>query len=93
MRELKSPFIYKGSTEAFETKTDNYIYKGLTVIVSYGNFSYERNQTVKADEKVLHISFSSRSSSPMAQKDINDCLDHFGIDRMLAYYAFEKKSS
>ena len=90
---MKSQFIYKGSTEAFETKTDNYIYKGLTVIVSYGNFSYERNQTVKADEKVLHISFSSRSSSPMAQKDINDCLDHFGIDRMLAYYAFEKKST
>ena len=27
---MKSPFIYKGSTEAFETKTDNYIYKGLT---------------------------------------------------------------
>ena len=79
---MRSAFVYKGSSEAFGTKTDNYIYKGLTVVVSYGDFSYERHGTVKAGEKVLHISFSSRSSSPMNQKEINDCLDHFGIDRM-----------
>lgn len=87
---MRSAFVYKGSSEAFGTKTDNYIYKGLTVVVSYGDFSYERHGTVKAGEKVLHISFSSRSSSPMNQKEINDCLDHFGIDRMAAYYTFEK---
>ena len=90
---MRSAFVYKGSSEAFGTKTDNYIYKGLTVVVSYGDFSYERHGTVKAGEKVLHISFSSRSSSPMNQKEINDCLAHFGIDRMAAYYTFEKKST
>ncbi len=90
---MKNAFIYKGSSEALGTKTDNYIYKGLTVVVSHGDFSYERHQTVGIGENVLHISFSSRNGSVMRQNEINECLDHFGMDRSADCYTFEKKST